>query len=77
MRFLMLIAVSSFGESLRRVLLTAPAEAVLTDYPPLPQSLPANSTNQLGNRRAGSPCLAERQAMAASGEGAEGLIAAK
>jgi hypothetical protein len=30
MRFLMLIAVSSFGESLRRVLLTAPAEAVLT-----------------------------------------------
>jgi hypothetical protein len=31
MRSLMLIAVSSFGESLRRVLLTAPAEAVLTD----------------------------------------------
>ena len=27
---LMLIAVSSFGESLRRVLLTAPAEAVLS-----------------------------------------------
>jgi hypothetical protein len=26
----MLIAVSSFGESLRRVLLTAPAEAALT-----------------------------------------------
>jgi transglutaminase-like putative cysteine protease len=30
----MLIAVSSFGESLRRVLLTAPAEAVLSAYPP-------------------------------------------
>jgi hypothetical protein len=31
----MLIAVSSFGESLRRVLLTAPAEATLTaDYEP-------------------------------------------
>jgi hypothetical protein len=29
----MLIAVSSFGESLRRVLLTAPAEAVLMDPP--------------------------------------------
>jgi len=31
----MLIAVSSFGESLRRVLLTAPAEAVLIVIPPI------------------------------------------
>jgi hypothetical protein len=30
----MLIAVSSFGESLRRDLLTAPAEAVLTKLTP-------------------------------------------
>jgi hypothetical protein len=28
LHFLMLIAVSSFGESFRRVLLTAPAEAI-------------------------------------------------
>jgi len=28
----MFIAVSSFGESLRRVLLTAPAEAILTTH---------------------------------------------